>query len=153
MHQRLSMWNPRMMTVDHVVLTISYGVWPHSDILGFLHARCQILYHILGEGGVADGMAVDGRRIQLDWATKKDYKVFGWAWREYSSSYSPRYISCSSHPMPLISTIQLSWGIDPSSVLQMRYFPRTMHSDTLQLGWLSFKGARKSMFSITVFLL
>lgn len=31
---------------------------------------------------LADGKYVDGRTIRVDWATKSDFRKFGWKWTE-----------------------------------------------------------------------
>merc|ERR1712217_300212 len=35
-----------------------------------------------------DGKYLDGRDIKVDWATKSDFKKFGWKWTEYTPSPS-----------------------------------------------------------------
>lgn len=37
----------------------------------------------------ADGVSIDGRRIKVDWATRKDFEFFGWKWTENAPSRSP----------------------------------------------------------------
>lgn len=37
-----------------------------------------------------DGFRMDGRTWKVDWATRDDFKFFGWKWFEYSPSPPPR---------------------------------------------------------------
>lgn len=53
----------------------------------------------------ADRKYVDGREIRVDWATKSDFKKFGWKWTEddYSPSrYAPFPSPCIALPDPIV---------------------------------------------------
>lgn len=50
--------------------------WSHLTTIHFL--RFPEKWH-------ADGVKLDGRYLEIDWATEKDFKVFGWRWFESRS--------------------------------------------------------------------
>lgn len=58
----------------------------------------------------ADGVSIDGRRIKVDWATRKDFDFFGWKWTENAPSRSPSRSPsrCVDRGHPLWSALQLA---------------------------------------------
>mmetsp|Transcript_10330 Transcript_10330/g.25682 ORF Transcript_10330/g.25682 Transcript_10330/m.25682 type:complete len:83 (+) Transcript_10330:334-582(+) len=37
-----------------------------------------------------DGITLHGRKLKVEWATKEDFKFFGWKWTEGNPSPSPK---------------------------------------------------------------
>lgn len=64
----------------------------------------------------ADGIKVYGRRWKVDWATREDFKFFGWKWFEGSPARSPSRYGSSATAM--VRWLLLQPGAAASNVCQ-----------------------------------
>ncbi|KAG1672570.1 hypothetical protein FOA52_010671 [Chlamydomonas sp. UWO 241] len=65
--------------------------------------RCALLeYHRADDAQYAwrkmDGTIMDGRKWKVEWATRSDFKLFGWKWTEGGSDSPQRSCSPSISP-------------------------------------------------------